>query len=200
MCWINLSGRSSLFMASLHLFKTPSDYERNGQLGEYSCTDTFQDDSVRDLVNFHWQRGVACGLRTTRRSIRSDVWRPWCWQHHRERMYVRCLLIDFSKAFDSFDHLIVINKLKALNIADNIIQWVVSFLTDMNQFVKVCERWSFTKVINRSIIQGSGLGSTLFTIRIIDLQLIGSSNRITKYWRLQLVGIWEVWYWYVGQI
>ena len=51
--------------------------------------------------------------------------------------YVRCLLIDFSKAFDSVDHLIVINKLKALNIADNIVQLVVSFLTDRNLFVKV---------------------------------------------------------------
>ena len=50
--------------------------------------------------------------------------------------YVRCLLIDFSKAFDSVDHLIVINKLKALNIADNIILWVGSFLTDKNQVDK----------------------------------------------------------------
>ena len=39
--------------------------------------------------------------------------------------YVRCLLIDFSKSFDSVDHLIVINKLKALNIAVNIVHWVV---------------------------------------------------------------------------
>ena len=89
--------------------------------------------------------------------------------------YVRCLLIDFSKAFDSVDHLIVINKLNALNIVDNIIHWVVSFLTDRNKFVKVGERWSFTKTINRSIVQ------TLFSISIIDLQPIGSSNRITKY-------------------
>ena len=44
--------------------------------------------------------------------------------------YVRCLLIDFSKAFDSVDHFIIINKLKAFNIADNIIRWVASFLTD----------------------------------------------------------------------
>ena len=42
-------------------------------------------------------------------------------------------------------------------------------------------RWSFTKMINRSIVEASGLGSTLFTICIIDLQPIGSSNRITKY-------------------
>ena len=85
------------------------------------------------------------------------------------------------KAFDSVDHLIVINKLKALNISDNIIHWVVSFLTDRNQFVKVEERWSFTKMIKRSIVQDSGLGPTLFTICIFDLQLIGSSNCITKY-------------------
>ena len=36
-------------------------------------------------------------------------------------------------------------------------------------------------MINRSIVQGSGLGPTLFTICINDLQPIGSSNRITKY-------------------
>ena len=42
----------------------------------------------------------------------------------------------------------------AFNIADNIIRWVTSFLTDMNEFVKIREEWSFT----RSIVQGSGIG------------------------------------------
>ena len=51
-----------------------------------------------------------------------------------ENKYVRCLLIDFTKAFDSVDHLTLIVKLKDRNIADNIIQWVVEFLTDRNQF------------------------------------------------------------------
>ena len=36
-------------------------------------------------------------------------------------------------------------------------------------------------VYNRSIVQGSGLGPTLFTICVTDLQPIGSFNRITKY-------------------
>ena len=36
-------------------------------------------------------------------------------------------------------------------------------------------------MINRSIVQGSSLEPTLFTICIIDLQPICSSNRITKY-------------------
>ena len=56
-----------------------------------------------------------------------------------DNKYVRCLQIDFSKAFDSVDHLTLVSKLKALNIADNIIQWVVQFLTDRNKCVKVGE-------------------------------------------------------------
>ena len=83
--------------------------------------------------------------------------------------------------FDSVDHLIIINKLKAFNIADNIIRWVALFLTDRNQFVKVGEEWSFTRTINRSIVQGSGIGPTLFTICIIDLQPLGATNHICKY-------------------
>ena len=54
-------------------------------------------------------------------------------------------------------------------------------MTDRNQFVEVGEKWSFIQVINRSIMQGSGIGSTLFTICIIDLQPLGLTNRITKY-------------------
>ena len=47
--------------------------------------------------------------------------------------YEHCLTIDFSKAFDSVDHLTLIQKLKGLNISNNKIQWVVSFLTDRSQ-------------------------------------------------------------------
>ena len=52
---------------------------------------------------------------------------------------MRCLLIGFSKAFDSFDHAIVINNLKALNIDSNIISWETLFLTDRDQYTKLGE-------------------------------------------------------------
>ena len=64
--------------------------------------------------------------------------------------FVHCLLIDFSKAFDSVDHIIMINKLKSLKISDNVIQWIVSFLMDRKQFVKMGQKLSFTRV-NQSI-------------------------------------------------
>ena len=41
--------------------------------------------------------------------------------------FVCCLLIDFSNAFDSVDHIVLINKLKLLNISDNVIQWYVKW-------------------------------------------------------------------------
>ena len=68
--------------------------------------------------------------------------------------YVRCLIVDFSKAFDSVDHLVFVKKLKRYNIADNIIDWIVSFLTDRDQFTKLGDLRSFTRDINRSIVQG----------------------------------------------
>ena len=58
---------------------------------------------------------------------------------------------------------------------------MASFLTNRNQFVKTGEEWSFTRAINRSIVQGSGIGLTLFTICIIDLQPLGTTNHICKY-------------------
>ena len=54
-------------------------------------------------------------------------------------------------------------------------------LTDRNQFVKIGEEWSFTRAITRSIVQGSGIGPTLFTICIIDLQPLDATNHICEY-------------------
>ena len=77
------------------------------------------------------------------------------------------------------DHAILINKLKLLNLPDNIIKWVVSFLTDRDQFTIIGDKFWFTRIIMCSIIQGSSIGPTLF-IFIIDLQPIGHLNHMAK--------------------
>ena len=43
---------------------------------------------------------------------------------------IHCLLIDSSRAVESIDHVILMNKLKSLNMLDNNMQWIVSSLTD----------------------------------------------------------------------
>jgi len=50
-----------------------------------------------------------------------------------ENNYVRCLLIDFSKAFDNIDHIILVQKLKTFDLPANVINWMCSFLTGHSQ-------------------------------------------------------------------
>jgi len=42
--------------------------------------------------------------------------------------YVRCVLIDFSKAFDTVDHVILARKLFCLETPVFIIQWIMKFV------------------------------------------------------------------------
>ena len=41
--------------------------------------------------------------------------------------YVRCLLVDFNKAFDSVNHFIFIEKLQKLDIPHAVINWIIIF-------------------------------------------------------------------------
>ena len=70
--------------------------------------------------------------------------------------YVRSLLIDFSKAFDSVGHIKLLNKLKQYGLNHSI-----SFLTDRSQYTNVGDNILRLQFINRSIIQGSGIGPCL---------------------------------------
>ena len=76
--------------------------------------------------------------------------------------YVRCLMVDFSKAFDTVDHVILIRKLQALNIPPNVYNWIISFLTGRVQRCKVQNTLSKAIGINLSIVQGSGIGPSLY--------------------------------------
>ena len=95
--------------------------------------------------------------------------------------YVRYLLIDFSKAFDVVDHGILAAKLSGLNIPPAILSWIFSFLTGRTQQVKYGYHLSSPKPINRGIVQGSGLGPTLYIIMEDDLRALSNTNLLFKY-------------------
>jgi len=42
--------------------------------------------------------------------------------------FVRCLMIDFSKAFDTVDHVVLMSKLVQLELPSFVINWICSFL------------------------------------------------------------------------
>ena len=82
---------------------------------------------------------------------------------------ILCLL-DFTKAFDTVDHLILCQKLKNLfcfsNSAVNLIN---SYLTNRSQLVNVLGRLSQRKHVPCGVPQGSILGPLLFSLFINDI-------------------------------
>jgi len=68
--------------------------------------------------------------------------------------YVRCLLIDFSKAFDVVRHALVLAKLSTLGLPAPILNWIVHFLTGRTQATKAADA-TFSELlsITQSIIQ-----------------------------------------------
>ena len=50
---------------------------------------------------------------------------------------VEVLYLDFSKAFDSCDHSIMLTKMREIGFGGNLLRWIASFLTGRRQAVRV---------------------------------------------------------------
>jgi len=73
------------------------------------------------------------------------------------------------------------SKLIRFSIPSNVLNWIISFLTERQQLYKVGSKLSAPASINRSIIQGSGIGPTLYIAMKSDLTTLGNCNAIIKY-------------------
>jgi ribonuclease P/MRP protein subunit RPP40 len=106
--------------------------------------------------------------------------------HHVTRMletnaYVRCLLVDFSKAFDRVNHVVLAEKLGKLKLPSYVLNWLISFLTGRSHTIKNNCVESRPSPINLSIVQGSGLGPSFYSVYESDLKPLSSVNTIVKH-------------------
>ena len=68
---------------------------------------------------------------------------------------VRALFIDYAKAFDHIDHSTVLKKLRNYGVPIFIINWLVSFLQERQQRVKICDLLSGSVTLRGGVPQGS---------------------------------------------
>ena len=79
--------------------------------------------------------------------------------------------IDLSKAFDSVNHEILLDKREKSNMSTSVINWFKSYLYERSQSVTVGGNISKSLPLNTGVPQGSILDPLLFIIYTSDLPL-----------------------------
>ena len=91
------------------------------------------------------------------------------------------IYMDLSKAFDTIDHDILIQKLDYYGIKDTSLMLIKDYLTDRQQYVELDDHKSTMLSISTGVPQGSILGPILFIIYINDISVCSQLFEFISY-------------------
>ena len=83
--------------------------------------------------------------------------------------YTLGIFLDLSKAFDTVNHNILLEKPKAYGIQSENLKWFRSYLSNRKQFILYNDLKTEVRIVKCGVPQGSILGSLLFLVFVNDL-------------------------------
>src|SRR4029434_5730705 len=95
--------------------------------------------------------------------------------------YARMLFVDFSSAFNTIIPEVLLTKLTQLTVSASTCQWIINFLIDMKQQVRLGEMTSSTRTVSTGAPQGSVLSPLLFSLYTDDCTSGDPSIKILKF-------------------
>lgn len=85
---------------------------------------------------------------------------------------VDVIYTDMEKAFDKVRHSIIIKSLKKMNVTENLIDLISSYLIDRKQYIEIKGAKSNMYCSTSGVPQGSNLGPLLFLVTINDISQV----------------------------
>ena len=76
------------------------------------------------------------------------------------------IIVDLQKAFDTFNHTVLLQKMKCIGFKESAIKWFQSYLSNREFFVTLENVFSDAGLVNCGVPQGSILGPLFFLIYI----------------------------------
>ena len=97
------------------------------------------------------------------------------------KTYARILMIDFSSAFNSIEPIILLRRLKDLNVNNTLICFIHDFLRDRPQKVFANGIYSNELILNTGVPQGCVLSPTLFSLYTNEIQMNNDISKLFKF-------------------